>query len=113
MKIFFILFTFMLFSCTKENKNGSEDEITYELKTTSGSFSFIQYLDETASQTQTSSSNLTWSIKFKNTAGRPRQLILQAVGDGQATLTGNIYVNGILVKSGTGTQAVMLSSNIN
>lgn len=108
-RLILLLFLLPIFGCSKDG-GGSGDKIKYEVQANSGTF-WVQYLDETASQTHTNSTSNYWSIEFRNKVGKPRQLILQA-GSTVSTLTLAIYINGSKVKSASGSFADYVSYNL-
>jgi len=110
-KLFFqtLLLLFLLIACSKNGGN-SGDKIAYEVKANTGTF-WVQYLDETGSQTQTNSTSNTWRIEFINKAGKPRQLLLSAVS-GVSTLTLSIYVNNNVVKTSSGNNGDAVEYNL-
>lgn len=106
--VLFIVLVFFL-GCSKDGE-GSGDKIKYEVQANSGTF-WVQYLDETASPTQTNSTSNFWSIEFRNQAGKPRQVILWATST-VSPITLAIYINGSKVKSTSGSFADIVSYNM-
>lgn len=112
----FLFGILLLLSCSKSDKtSNNNDEITYELKATSGTLTQMYYLDETGSLTPTNVNSPQWTLKFINKAGKPRSLSLSCVALNGITpqpVTANIYVNNTLVKTASASGYVLVTHTL-
>jgi hypothetical protein len=98
----FTLFTAILLFFTSCKKSSSGDNVTYEVKVSTGSWSgdYMDYAGGTQSLKLVNRKPNGWKYTFSVAHGIKAGLVLSAIPDnldGSTTATANIYLNGKLV----------------
>jgi len=113
--ILFLTILIITTSCRKDGSSSNGDEISYEAKSTSGGFELITYLNATEDRTTLSNVANNWKVTFKNTAGKPRVLLIFASSDttNSPGITLNIYLNGSIVKTAIVSESGFIQYDLN